>query len=155
MRKIILTINGAPRTVDVDPATPLLWVVRDELGLTGTKYSCGQGLCGSCTVLVDDEPVRSCITSVGSVAGKRILTIEGLSTNLAHPVQKAWIAEEVSQCGYCQPGQILAATALLAKKPHPTDADIDDAMSGMLCRCGTYQRIRKAIHRAAEEGGVR
>jgi isoquinoline 1-oxidoreductase alpha subunit len=150
-----LMINGTRRTVDVSPETPLLWVLRDTLGLTGTKFSCGQGLCGSCTVLVNNDPVRSCTTTVGSVTGAGILTIEGLSSTRSHPIQKAWIAEEVPQCGYCQPGQIMAAVALLKQKPHPSDSDIDDAMNGTLCRCGTYQRIRRAIHRAAAEGGAR
>lgn len=150
-----LMINGTRRTVDVSPETPLLWVLRDTLGLTGTKFSCGQGLCGSCTVLVNNDPVRSCTTTVGSVTGADILTIEGLSSTRSHPIQKAWIAEEVPQCGYCQPGQIMAAVALLKQKPHPSDSDIDDAMNGTLCRCGTYQRIRRAIHRAAAEGGAR
>jgi aerobic-type carbon monoxide dehydrogenase small subunit (CoxS/CutS family) len=155
MASYTFTLNGEHRTVEVPPETPLLWVLRDTLGLTGTKYSCGQGLCGSCTVLLDGMPVRSCITPVESAAGKTILTIEGLSGDRSHPVQRAWIASEVPQCGYCQSGQILSAVALLAVHPHPTDAQIDDAMSGILCRCGTYQRIRKAIHHAAAEGGGR
>jgi len=148
-----MTVNGEEHTVDVSPDTPLLWVLRDTLGLTGTKYSCGIGLCGTCTVHADGEAVRSCVTPVSEVAGKEITTIEGLSPEGSHPVQRAWAAENVVQCGYCQPGQIMAAAALLAKNPNPTDADIDAAMSGNLCRCGTYQRIRRAIHRAAEEGG--
>lgn len=155
MATLSLSINGTRHTVDVRPETPLLWVLRDTLGLTGTKFGCGEGLCGSCIVLINDKPVRSCVTTVGSVAEGDILTIEGLSATRSHPVQKAWIAEEVPQCGYCQPGQILAAVALLKEKPHPSDAEIDDAMNGILCRCGTYRRIRKAIHRVAEEGGVR
>jgi aerobic-type carbon monoxide dehydrogenase small subunit (CoxS/CutS family) len=130
---------------------PLLWVLRDLLGLTGTKFSCGMGLCGSCTVLIDGEPTRSCITQVEDVTGKHITTIEGLSPDGSHPLQKAWIDGHVTQCGYCQPGQIMSAAALLQKNPHPTDEDIDSALGDVLCRCGTYQRIRKAIHRAAEE----
>jgi isoquinoline 1-oxidoreductase alpha subunit len=125
--------------------------LRDLLGLTGTKFSCGMGLCGSCTVLINGEPTRSCVTLVESVAGKAITTIEGLSPDISHPLQKSWMEERVTQCGYCQPGQIMNAAALLQKNPHPSDADIDAAMSDVLCRCGTYQRIRKAIHRAAEE----
>jgi isoquinoline 1-oxidoreductase alpha subunit len=146
-----LQINGQTYTVDADDAMPLLWVLRDLLGLTGTKFSCGMGLCGSCTVLVDDEPVRSCATPASAVTGKAITTIEGLSTDTSHPVQAAWLDEKVSQCGYCQPGQIMNAVALLKKKPKPSDADIDAAMGDVLCRCGSYQRIRAAIHRAAQE----
>ncbi len=146
-----LTVNDQTYSVDADGAMPLLWVLRDLLGLTGTKFSCGMGLCGSCTVLVDDEPVRSCATPVSAVAGKSILTIEGLSVDASHPVQKAWLEEKVTQCGYCQPGQILNAVALIKKNPNPSDADIDAAMGDVLCRCGTYQRIRAAIHRAAQE----
>jgi isoquinoline 1-oxidoreductase alpha subunit len=146
-----LQINDQTYTVDADDAMPLLWVLRDLLGLTGTKFSCGMGLCGSCTVLVDDEPVRSCATPVSAVTGKAITTIEGLSTDTSHPVQVAWLDEKVSQCGYCQPGQIMNAVALLKKKPKPSDADIDAAMGDVLCRCGSYQRIRAAIHRAAQE----
>jgi len=130
---------------------PLLWALRDLLGLTGTKFSCGMGLCGSCTVLVDDEPTRSCVTPVSTVTGKSIVTLEGLSVELSHPVQKAWLEEKVTQCGYCQPGQIINAVALIKKNPNPSDADIDAAMGDVLCRCGTYQRIRAAIHRAAQE----
>jgi aerobic-type carbon monoxide dehydrogenase small subunit (CoxS/CutS family) len=144
-----LVVNGKSRTVDVDPATPLLWVLRDALGLTGTKFGCGMALCGACTVHLDGQPVRSCVAPVSVAAGKAVTTIEGLSENRSHPLQKAWIAEEVPQCGYCQPGQIMSAAALLAAKPTPSDADIDAVMSGNLCRCGTYQRIRRAIHRAA------
>ena len=154
MASITLTVNGEEHTVDVSPDTPLLWVLRDTLGLTGSKYSCGMGLCGTCTVHVDGEAIRSCVTPVSEVASKEITTIEGLSPDGSHPVQQAWIAENVTQCGYCQPGQIMAAAALLAKNPNPTDADIDAAMSGNLCRCGTYQRIRRAIHHAAQEGGA-
>ncbi len=146
-----LQINGQQFTVQAEAQMPLLWVLRDLLGLTGTKFSCGMGLCGSCTVLIDGEPTRSCVTLVDSAAGKTITTIEGLSPDGSHPLQKAWMEEHVTQCGYCQPGQILNAAALLQKHPHPSDADIDAAMSDVLCRCGTYQRIRKAIHRAAEE----
>ena len=146
-----LNINGKPYTVEAEEAMPLLWVLRDLLGFTGTKFSCGMGLCGSCTVLVDDEPTRSCITPVSQAAGRSILTIEGLSEDASHPVQKAWLEERVSQCGYCQPGQIMNTVALLKKNPNPSDEDIDAAMSDVLCRCGTYQRIRLAIHRAAQE----
>jgi isoquinoline 1-oxidoreductase alpha subunit len=154
MSQITLTVNGKEHTVDVSPDTPLLWVLRDTLGLTGTKYSCGIGLCGTCTVHVDGKATQSCTVTVSEVAGRNITTIEGLSPDGGHPVQVAWLAEKVVQCGYCQPGQIMAAAALLTRNPKPTDADIDKAMSGHLCRCGTYQRIRRAIHRAAEEGGV-
>lgn len=146
-----LTINGKPHEISSPPDTPLLWTLRDEIGLTGTKFGCGRGLCGSCTVLANGEPIRSCSTAVADVIGKKIVTIEGLSPNGTHPLQRAWVAENVPQCGYCQAGQILSAAALLMKTKKPTDAQIDDAMGGNLCRCGTYQRIRKAIHRAAEE----
>lgn len=146
-----LQINQKTYSVDADASMPLLWVLRDLLGLTGTKFSCGAGLCGSCTVLVDDEPTRSCVTPVSQVTGKSIITIEGLSDDATHPVQKAWIEERVSQCGYCQPGQIMNAVSLLKKTPNPSDAEINAAMGDVLCRCGTYQRIRAAIHRAAEE----
>ena len=146
-----LQINGQAYAVDAEAQMPLLWVLRDLLGLTGTKFSCGMGLCGSCTVLVDGEPTRSCVTHVESVAGKMITTIEGLSPDISHPLQKAWLAENVTQCGYCQPGQIMSAAGLLQKTSDPTDEQIDVAMSDVLCRCGTYQRIRKAIHRAAQE----
>jgi len=152
MSRVILTVNGKRHTVDVEPDTPLLWAIRESIGLTGTKFGCGIGQCGACTVHLDGAAVRSCQLPVSLVAGKSITTIEGLSpdqTAAAHPVQKAWIEEDVPQCGYCQSGQIMSAVALLSKKPKPTDADIDDAMSGNICRCGTYQRIRKAIHRAA------
>jgi isoquinoline 1-oxidoreductase alpha subunit len=147
---ISLTVNGEARALEVDPATPLLWVLRDTLGLTGTKYSCGIAVCGSCTVHVDGTPVRACVTPLSAVANKSITTIEGLSKDSSHPVQRAWIALDVPQCGYCQSGQIMTAVALLAKNPKPTDADIDQAMSGVLCRCGTYSRIRRAIKQAAE-----
>jgi isoquinoline 1-oxidoreductase alpha subunit len=148
------TLNGKSTTVNVDPQMPLLWVLRDTLDLTGTKFGCGMALCGACTVHINGEAARSCITPVSSVQGKKVTTIEGLSADGSHPVQKAWIAEDVPQCGYCQSGQIMSAVALLAKKPKPTDVDIDDAMSGNICRCGTYQRIRKAIHRAAGSTGA-
>ena len=146
---INLLINGKQQEVEVDADTPLLWVLRDHVGLTGTKYGCGIAVCGACTVLVDGQPVRTCVTPVSSVSGKHITTIEGLSPDRQHPVQQAWIAEDVPQCGYCQSGQILSAVALLKAKPHPTDADIDEAMGSLLCRCGTYVRIRRAIKKAA------
>ena len=146
---ISLSINGQSHTADVDDSTPLLWVLRDTLDMTGTKFGCGMALCGACTVHINGEASRSCITPISSVAGKKVTTIEGLSTDASHPVQRAWIEEDVPQCGYCQSGQIMSAVALLSKTPKPTDAQIDDAMSGNICRCGTYQRIRKAIHRAA------
>jgi len=149
---LTLLVNGSSRPVDLAPETPLLWALRDTLVLTGTKFGCGIGACGSCTVLLDGAPVRSCQVSVADAAGRKITTIEGLSPDGTHPVQRAWIADEVPQCGYCQSGQIVAAAALLARKPQPTDADIDDAMDGILCRCGTYERIRRAIHRAAKGG---
>jgi isoquinoline 1-oxidoreductase alpha subunit len=154
MAPITLVVNGQEHEVDVSPDTPLLWVLRDSLGLTGTKYGCGQGLCGACTVHVDGEAARSCTLPVSEVAGRQITTIEGLSPDGSHPLQQAWLAENVVQCGYCQPGQIMAAAALLAQSPEPTDEEIDTAMSGNLCRCGTYQRIRHAIHRAAGQGGT-
>jgi isoquinoline 1-oxidoreductase subunit alpha len=147
---ISFTLNGKSQSVDVDPQMPLLWVLRDTLNMTGTKFGCGMALCGACTVHVNGEATRSCITPISAVAGKKITTIEGLSEEGNHPVQQAWIEIDVPQCGYCQCGQIMSAAALLTKKPNPTDADIDDFMSGNICRCGTYQRIRKAIHRAAE-----
>jgi aerobic-type carbon monoxide dehydrogenase small subunit (CoxS/CutS family) len=146
----ILTVNRKRVQVDAEPEMPLLWVLRDLLQLTGTKYGCGQGLCGACTVQVEGKAVRSCLTPLAQVAGKSITTIEGLSADRSHPMQRAWIAEEVPQCGYCQSGQIMSACALLAEHPTPTDAEIDGAMAGNLCRCGTYQRIRAAVHRAAE-----
>ena len=149
MPSYTLKVNGAQRAVDAPAEMPLLWVLRDKLGLTGTKYSCGQALCGACTVHLDGEAVRSCKTPVSQVGTRAVTTIEGLSADRSHPVQKAWIAEQVPQCGYCQSGQIMSAAALLAKKPHATDADIDAAMAGNLCRCGTYVRIRRAIQRAA------
>ena len=147
--KQTLNVNGESHTVDVSPDTPLLWVLRDELGLTGTKYGCGEALCGACTVLLNGAPVRSCVMPVSAVAGSRIVTIEGLSPDGSHPVQKAWLEEDVPQCGYCQSGQILVAAALLEQNENPSDEDIDAAFSGVLCRCGTYQRIRRAVHRAA------
>ena len=150
MASIKFTLNGKPQTVDASPEMPLLWVLRDTLGMTGTKFGCGMALCGACTVHVNGDAVRSCITQVSTVAGKTVTTIEGLSTDASHPVQAAWIEEDVPQCGYCQSGQIMSAASLLAKKAQPTDADIDEAMRGNICRCGTYQSIRKAIHRAAQ-----
>jgi aerobic-type carbon monoxide dehydrogenase small subunit (CoxS/CutS family) len=149
MLKIAFTVNGQRKSVAVAPDTPLLWVLRETLGLTGTKFGCGIAQCGACTVHVDGEPVRSCVTPVSTVQGKRVTTIEGLSPDSTHPLQLAWIAEDVPQCGYCQSGQLMSAAALLAKKTNPTDADIDQAMAGNICRCGTYLRIRRAIHRAA------
>jgi isoquinoline 1-oxidoreductase alpha subunit len=156
--KIKLKVNRVDRSVDVAADTPLLWVLRETLSLTGTKFGCGMALCGACTVHLDGEAVRSCVTPVSRAAGKEITTIEGLSRDLSHPLQQAWIAEDVPQCGYCQSGQIMAAAVLLRENPRPTDADIDDAMTGNLCRCGTYQRVRRAIHRAAAmkaQGGAR
>jgi isoquinoline 1-oxidoreductase alpha subunit len=147
---IELNINGKDAHVDVDAATPLLWVLRDTLSLTGTKFGCGMALCGACTVHLDGAPIRSCVTPVSAVAGKKVTTIEGLSSDRSHPVQKAWIELDVPQCGYCQSGQIMSAVALLTQTPQPTDAQIDAAMAGNICRCGTYQRIRAAIHRAAQ-----
>ncbi len=154
MAAIQLIVNGQKRSVEVDPDTPLLWVLRDTLGLTGTKYSCGAGLCGACTVLLDDAPARSCQVTAAQAAGRKVTTIEGLSPDRSHPLQKAWLAEQVPQCGYCQSGQLMAAAALLAKNPDPSDADIDAALSANLCRCGTYPRIRRAVH-AAAKGGAR
>ena len=152
MASINLFINGAEHTVDSDPDTPLLWVLRDTLGLTGTKYSCGVGECGSCTVHTDSKAERSCILPVSSVEGKQITTIEGLSPDGSHPVQQSFIKEQVPQCGYCIPGQIMTAAALLDENPHPADDDIDAALSNNLCRCGTYQRIRRAVHHTADGG---
>ncbi len=146
---VSLVVNGTSRSIDVEADMPLLWALRDTLALTGTKYGCGIAQCGSCTVHVDGQPVRACVTPVSAAVGKRVTTIEGLSATGDHPVQKAWIDVDVPQCGFCQPGQIMSAAALLAAKPSPTDADIDTAMAGNICRCGTYQRIRAAIHRAA------
>jgi aerobic-type carbon monoxide dehydrogenase small subunit (CoxS/CutS family) len=144
-----LTVNGREQTLDADPEMPLLWALRDLLGLTGTKYGCGIAACGACTVMVDGQAVRSCQTRVGDLAGRRVTTIEGLDPNGRHRLQLAWIAEQVPQCGYCQSGQIVQAAALLEEKPSPTDDDIDAAMAGNICRCGTYPRIRAAIKRAA------
>jgi aerobic-type carbon monoxide dehydrogenase small subunit (CoxS/CutS family) len=152
MAQTHLVVNGKAHAIDVASDTPLLWVLRDTLGLTGTKYGCGMGLCGACTVHLEGEAVRSCQTPVGTVGAKRITTIEGLSVDRSHPVQKAWIAEQVPQCGYCQSGQIMQAASLLAKNPHPSRQEIDRAMTGNICRCATYNRIRRAIERAAQEG---
>jgi aerobic-type carbon monoxide dehydrogenase small subunit (CoxS/CutS family) len=146
---IALTVNGKRYDVDVSADMPLLWVIRDTIGLTGTKFGCGLSQCGACTVHLDGQPTRSCVTQVSSVGAKKVTTIEGLSPTTSHALQLAWIAEQVPQCGYCQSGQLMSAAALLTKTPNPTDADIDAALSGNICRCGTYQRIRRAIHRAA------
>lgn len=143
-------LNGKPETVNVNPDMPLLWVLRDTLNMTGTKFGCGMALCGACTVHINGDAIRSCVTPISAIAGKTVVTIEGLSADRSHPVQQAWMEIDVPQCGYCQSGQIMTASALLAKTPKPTDAQIDDAMTGNICRCGTYPRIRKAIHRAAE-----
>jgi isoquinoline 1-oxidoreductase alpha subunit len=154
---IKLTVNGQPYTVDVEPTMPLLWVIRDVLHLTGTKYGCGMAQCGACTVHLNGDAVRSCVTPVKRAEDQTVTTIEGLSPNFTHPLQQAWIEEDVPQCGYCQSGQIMAAAVLLKENPNPTDEDIDDAMSGNICRCGTYQRVRKAIHTAAalqKQGGT-
>ncbi len=152
---IKLTVNGQKHELTVDPDTPLLWVLRDHIGLTGTKYGCGIAACGACTVHLNGKPIRSCVTPLSSLADQSIVTIEGLSKDSDHPVQRAWLELNVPQCGYCQSGQLMAAAALLAEIPRPSDADIDRAMSGILCRCGTYQRIRAAIHRAAKIKGAR
>ena len=149
-----IKVNNVVSSVDVPPDTPLLWVLRDVLDLKGSKYGCGEGVCGACTVLINGHPARSCMTQVGSIVGEAIVTIEGLSTDGLHPVQVAWEELDVPQCGYCQSGQIMSAAALLARSPHPTDAEIDTAMNGNLCRCGTYPRIRAAIHRAALAGAT-
>jgi isoquinoline 1-oxidoreductase alpha subunit len=157
MASFTLQVNGQEHTVDADPETPLLWILRDTLGLTGTKYSCGSGLCGACTIHLDGKAARSCVTPISAAVGHEVVTIEGLDRNYGgavHPVQGAWLEENVPQCGYCQPGQIMQAAALLAENPTPTDDEIDAAMSGNICRCGTYPRIRRAIHRAAETGGA-
>ena len=148
---VVLNVNGQTRDLDIDPGTPLLWVIREDLGLTGTKYGCGVAQCGACTVHADGEPLRSCSAPVSSVAGRKVTTIEGLSTRTAKAVQKAWIEHDVVQCGYCQSGQIMSATALLEKKPKPSDRDIDLAMAGNIGRCATYQRIRAAIHAASAQ----
>jgi len=153
---IKLTINQKEHTVDAPPDMPLLWVLRDILGLTGTKFGCGMAQCGACTVHLNGEAVRSCVTLLGRAAGQQVVTIEGLSADTSHPLQKAWLEEDVPQCGYCQSGQIMSAAVLLRENPNPSDDDIDRAMSGNICRCGTYPRIRKAIHLAAklqQEGG--
>lgn len=147
---ISLNVNGTTYEVDAASSTPLLWVIREHLGLTGTKYGCGIARCGACTIHLDGQAIRSCVTPVSKAVGKEVVTIEGLSPDNSHPVQLAWIAEDVVQCGYCHSGQIMAAAALLKRNPRPSDADIDGAMSGNLCRCGTYLRIRRAIHRAAD-----
>jgi len=147
---VTFTLNGKPQTVDVSPQMPLLWVLRDSLGMTGTKFGCGMALCGACTVHINGQPIRSCVTPISSVGGKSITTIEGLSPDNSHPVQRAWIEVDVPQCGYCQSGQIMTAAGLLKKTAHPTDADIDEAMHGNICRCGTYQAIRHAVHLAAQ-----
>ena len=157
MATVNFTVNGKSQNVDTPGEMPLLWVLRDVLGMTGTKFGCGMALCGACTVHVEGNAVRSCQTQIQSVAGKAVTTIEGLSPNVSHPVQQAWIELDVPQCGYCQSGQIMQGSALLAKKPKPTDADIDEVMRGNVCRCGTYQDIRRAIHRAADikaQGGA-
>ena len=155
MANVRLTVNGTTYTLTVaDPAMPLLWALRDLIGLTGTKFGCGIGLCGACTVHLNGAPARACMTSLSSIGDRAVTTIEGLSSNQSHPLQRAWITEDVSQCGYCQPGQLMAAAALLAQNSAPSDADIDAALSGNLCRCGTYQRIRAAVHQAAGNGGT-
>jgi aerobic-type carbon monoxide dehydrogenase small subunit (CoxS/CutS family) len=151
---IRLNVNGRVLQADVEPDTPLLWALRDGLGLTGTKFGCGMAQCGACTVHLDGEPIRSCVTPVSAVGDRKVTTIEGLSPDGTHPLQQAWVAEQVPQCGYCQSGQLMSAAALLARSPQPTDAEIDKAMAGNICRCGTYQRIRQAIHSAAN-GGAR
>jgi isoquinoline 1-oxidoreductase alpha subunit len=151
MAHVNFSVNGKQFSAELDPAMPLLWALRDVLNLTGTKFGCGMGLCGACTVHLDGEAVRSCQTAVGSVGNKKVTTIEGLSPDRSHPVQRAWIAEQVPQCGYCQPGQIMQAAALLHQNPHPTIEQINQAMTGNICRCATYQRIRRAIQRAAGE----
>ena len=161
MATVKFNVNGKSQTVDVVPQMPLLWVLRDSLGMTGTKFGCGMALCGACTVHINGQPTRSCTTQVSTVAGKNVTTIEGLSSDNSHPVQKAWIEADVPQCGYCQSGQIMTAAALVAKTSNPTDSDIDEAMRGNLCRCGTYQAIRQVVHLAAHyqaqqaKGGAR
>jgi isoquinoline 1-oxidoreductase subunit alpha len=157
-KMIAFSVNGKHIDLDVDPSTPLLWVIRDHLGLTGTKYGCGMAQCGACTIHIDGETVRSCVAPASRAAGKAVTTIEGLSPDLSNPLQQAWLEEDVPQCGYCQSGQLMSAAVLLREKPRPTDEDIDQAMTGNICRCGTYPRIRRAIHRAAEmaaKGGAR
>src|SRR6476660_1072484 len=152
MKSLAFNLNGSPVTIDVVPEKPLLWVLRDDLDITRTKYGCGMAICGCCTVHLEGDAIRSCVTPMSRVEGKYVRTIEGLSSDLSHPVQRAWMDLQVPQCGYCQPGQMMSAACLLAQNPNPTDNDITDAMSGNLCRCGTYQRVRKAIHHAAEIG---
>jgi isoquinoline 1-oxidoreductase alpha subunit len=152
MPEYTITVNGQELTVKADASMPLLWVLRDRLNLTGTKHGCGKGLCGACTVHIDGEAVRSCVTPISAVGNSAVTTIEGLSPDALHPVQTVWLEEKVVQCGYCQPGQIMAVVALLMKYPQPGDDEIDAAMSGVLCRCGTYPRIRRAIHRLIAEG---
>jgi isoquinoline 1-oxidoreductase alpha subunit len=152
MKPTEIIVNGERKVTDADPGTPLLWVLRENFGLTGTKFGCGIAQCGACTVDLEGDAVRSCVTPLSRAAGKRVTTVEGLSKRNDHPLQRAWLAEQVPQCGYCQSGQLMSAAVLLKKNPRPTDADIDDAMSGNICRCGTYQRIRRAIHWAAEMG---
>jgi aerobic-type carbon monoxide dehydrogenase small subunit (CoxS/CutS family) len=152
MKRISFVLNGKNTSVEVEGDKPLLWVLREDLGLTGAKFGCGMAICGCCTVHLDGDAIRSCVTPMSRVEGKRVTTVEGLSDDLSHPVQRAWMEIQVPQCGYCQPGQMMSAACLLAQNPKPTDADIADAMSGNLCRCGTYQRVRNAIHRAAEIG---
>ncbi len=154
---VTFKVNGKQANVDVDPSTPLLWVLRENLGLTGTKFGCGMAQCGACTVHINGQAVRSCVAAVSRAADKEVTTIEGLSHDLSHPLQKAWLELDVPQCGYCQSGQLMSAAVLLREKPQPTDEDIDQAMTGNICRCGTYPRIRQAIHRAAElaKGGAR
>ena len=149
MAEIKFTVNGKPASISVNPRMPLLWALRDTLGMTGTKFGCGMALCGACTVHLDGQPVRSCQTQMSTVAGRKVTTIEGLSADSSHPVQRAWIEIDVPQCGYCQSGQIMSAAGLLAKTSNPTETDIDEAMRGNICRCGTYPQIRQAIHRAA------
>jgi isoquinoline 1-oxidoreductase subunit alpha len=155
MEKISFVLNGSPTTVEVDPTTPLLWVLRDHLGLTGTKYGCGMAVCGCCTVHLNADAVRSCVAPVARANGQKVTTVEGLSSDLGHAVQRAWLAEQVPQCGYCQSGMLMSAAALLARTPKPTDADIDGALGPHICRCGTYLRIRRAVHRAAGGGSPR
>jgi isoquinoline 1-oxidoreductase alpha subunit len=154
MAHITFSVNGSTQSLEIDPNTPLLWVLREVLGLTGTKFACGEGQCGNCTVLVNDQAVRSCVTPISTLAGKTVTTIEGLSPDGRHPLQRAWQDEQVPQCGYCQPGQIMAAAALLKHNPTPSDEQVNQAMAGVLCRCGTYQRIKRAIQRVAAEGGL-
>ncbi len=155
MTSTTLIVNGKRQSVDVDPETPLLWVLRDTLGLTGTKYSCGQALCGTCTVLLDGEAIRSCVMPIEYCEGKVVTTIEGLSADGSHPLQRAWIEEDVPQCGYCQPGMLMSAVALLQQQPNPSDEDVEAAFAEQLWRGGTYNRVRRAIHRASRAGGLR